>query len=239
MDLARGIDVGGSAPAKEPPENGESLSHNLNGQRLGRKGRDTRERIVAATQALLAAPGSEPITLSAVAREAGLGMSSLYNYFTDLTELLLAALEPVMAEAEAAYVGHLRLRWPDEALYEHCLEFVSAFYTFWDKNTRILHLRNSMADQRDARMAQHRIDSATPVIKLIIEQMEHDPSALRSPAFGMGTVLYAGIERIITIATDFDMQNVLRSNFATNIERYLQSEARLLELGIRDYRRAT
>ncbi len=212
------------------------LSHNLNGQRLGRKGRDTRDRIIAGAQALLAAEGSEPITLSAVAREVGLGMSSLYNYFTDLQELLLAVLEPVSIEAETAYISHLRSYWPDDALYDHCLKFVADFYTFWQRNTRILHLRNAMADHQDARMSQHRVELATPVIRAMVLQMEHDPDALGSPAFGMATVLFAGIERIVNLATDFEMRSLLLGNFAQNIENYLKSEARLLELGIRDFR---
>ena len=37
------------------------LSHNLQGQRLGRKGRGTRERILAATERLLAGPPDTPI----------------------------------------------------------------------------------------------------------------------------------------------------------------------------------
>lgn len=211
-------------------------THNLNGQRLGKKGRDTRERIVVAAQVLLTGPRSTPITLSAVAREASLGMTSLYNYFGDLTELLVAVLEPVTIEAHSAYIDQLRTRWPDNALDKKCLEFVTDFYNFWQRNTRVLHLRNSMADQHDARMAQNRIEMATPVIRLIVEQMNHDPDALGTPAFGMATVLYAGIERIVTIATDFDMEIILKGNFAQNIQHYLESEARLLELGIREYR---
>jgi AcrR family transcriptional regulator len=90
-----------------------ALSHNLNGQRLGRKGRDTRDRIIAAAQILIADRYAPPLTLSAVAREASLGMTSLYNYFGDLTELLLALLEPVVVEAETAYISKLRARWSD------------------------------------------------------------------------------------------------------------------------------
>src|ERR1700761_2044010 len=93
----------------------EPLSHNLLGQRLGKKGRDTRERILAATERLLAGPPDAPITLSAVAREASLGMTSLYLYFNDLTELLLAQLSTVVAQTEEAYAGHLRGHWPDES----------------------------------------------------------------------------------------------------------------------------
>lgn len=220
---------GAAVPAKP-------VSHNLNGQRLGRKGRDTRARILAATNELLANSIDVPISLSAVAREASLGMTSLYLYFTDLTELLLAVLEPVMAEAEDAYLKHLRERWPDETLNAHCLECVTAIHAFWHKNSMILHLRNSMSDQRDKRMAANRVNSARPVIAMLVQQMDHDPGDHESPANGMATVLYTGIERVVTVATDRVLPTVLPGDFAPNVRNFLRSEARLLELGIRDFR---
>ncbi|MGR4864731.1 TetR/AcrR family transcriptional regulator [Caulobacter sp. LARHSG274] len=211
-------------------------SHNLNGQRLGRKGRLTRDRILAAANELLAAPGEVSISLSAVARQASLGMTSLYLYFTDLTELLLAILEPVMVEAETAYLGHLRERWPDETLNAHCLEFVTALHGFWHKNSAVLHLRNSMSDQRDKRMMENRVRAAQPVIGLLVMQMDQDPQETGSLAAGMATVLYTGIERVVTVATDRILPTVLPGQFAPNVRNFLRSEARLLELGIRDFR---
>ncbi|MFD2136315.1 hypothetical protein ACFSLT_16405 [Novosphingobium resinovorum] len=44
-----------------------AVSHNLNGQRLGRKGRVTRERILAAAIELIE-DSEEPVTLARVAR---------------------------------------------------------------------------------------------------------------------------------------------------------------------------
>ncbi len=211
-------------------------SHNLNGQRLGRKGRHTRDRILAAANEVLAGPIDVPISLSAVARQAGLGMTSLYLYFTDLTELLLAILEPLAAEAEAAYLAHLRERWPDETLNEHCLEFVTALHGYWTKNSAVLHLRNSMSDQRDKRMMANRVQAALPVMSLLVVQMDQDPQVAGSPAAGMATVLYTGIERVVTVATDRILPTVLPGQFAPNVRNFLRSEARLLELGIRDFR---
>jgi AcrR family transcriptional regulator len=215
---------------------GKPNSHNLNGQRLGRKGRLTRDRILVAANELLAAPGDVQFSLSAVARQAGLGMTSLYLYFADLTELLLAILEPLAAEAEAAYLGHLRERWPDEALNAHCLEFVTALHGFWHKNSAVLHLRNSMSDQRDKRMMENRVRAAQPVIGLLVMQMDQDPGESGSLAAGMATVLYTGIERVVTVATDRILPTVLPGQFAPNVRNFLRSEARLLELGIRDFR---
>ena len=65
---------GSTGPAKP-------VSHNLNGQRLGRKGRDTRARILAATNELLANSVDVPISLSAVAREASTHAYVPYSKF--------------------------------------------------------------------------------------------------------------------------------------------------------------
>jgi AcrR family transcriptional regulator len=215
----------------------DELSHNLLGQRLGRKGRDSRERILAATERLLATR-DVPISLSAVAREASLGMTTLYLYFSDLTELLLAVLNPVMASAEESYMGHVRTPWPDETLHEHCLKFVEAYHDFWVRHSRILHLRNSLADGGDERMRHHRIAVSEPLIALLVAQMNGDFAEMDTPARGMGTVMLTGVERLVTVTTDASYPILMQRDPAPHVHNLLLAEARLLELGIRDVRSA-
>ncbi len=211
-------------------------SHNLNGQRLGRKGRDTRDRIIAAARELLENPDEPQVSLSAVARQANLGMSSLYAYFSDLSELMEALLEPVMAEAEVGYLAMLKLHWPDENLAENCEAFVAGFYRFWQRNSKILHLRNTMADQRDPRMIVHRIEAAKEVIGHLMGQMGRNKNERGTAALGMATILYMGLERAINITTDKHFGSALSENFAPDVEHYFEAEARLFEFGIREYR---
>jgi AcrR family transcriptional regulator len=211
------------------------LSHNLLGQRLGRKGRDTRERILAATARLLEAPDTV-ISLSAVAREASLGMTTLYLYFSDLSELLIAALEPIMASAEETYIAHLRVRWPDAELGAHCAVFVREYQAFWQRHTRILHLRNSIADADDKRMRLHRIDASSSVGRLLLSQMDGDGSVYDPTANPMTSVLLTGIERLITLITDVQFPYVPIEHPADHISNLLTAQARLLEIAIRDCR---
>ena len=221
------------ARADPPP-----LSHNLLGQRLGRKGRDTRERILAATAQLLEEPTDTPISLSAVAREATLGMTTLYLYFTDLTELLMAALEPIVASAEEAYIAHLRARWPDAELGAHCVAFVREYHAFWKRHTRILHLRNSLADANDARMRLYRIQMSQPIIQLIVSQMDGDPTMHRSPSANMAAVMLTSIERVVTVTTDAYFPHLQIEDPVVHIGNLLKAEGRLLELAVRDRRAA-
>lgn len=215
----------------------KGLSHNLSGQKLGRKGRDTRDRILAAANELLADPAHPPVTLSAVARMVPLGMTSLYNYFDDLTELLVALLEPIMATAEEDYLGHVRARWPDGELGQHCQDFVRDYYAFWCKHSRILHLRNSMSEGgQDARMARHRIASGLPMVRLFTLQMDADPDAMEAPAYAMATALFTGIDRLVAVRTTNVWSIPQNSAYNPKMENQLRAEARLLELAIRDGR---
>jgi len=219
-----------------PLDDGD-VSHNLQGQRLGRKGRDTRDRILLATTRLLYCERREtPISMSAVAREASLGMTSLYNYFKDLSELLGALLEGVMASAEDAYLAPLRRRWDDGELATRCYEFVRGYQTFWETHSYLLHLRNAMSDKSDPVMTRHRIKSTQPIIGLIVEQMDGDPLAPRSRAFAMATVLMIGIERSVTISTDNDLPVKMAQNIKHDDDHFLRPCARLMEMAIRDMR---
>jgi AcrR family transcriptional regulator len=212
------------------------VSHNLNGQRLGRKGKGTRERILTACAGLLADPEETPISMSAVARRAELGMTSLYNYFADLTELLLAMLEPVMATAEEGFLAILREPWPDEELDARCHAFLGAYFNFWSQHSRLLHLRNAMADSRDERMLIHRVHSTQPLIGLFVTQMGGEGEDMASPLRGMATVLMTGVERTVTVATDPGLTGLFGPDHRHDLNHYLQPEARLMELAIRDTR---
>lgn len=221
-------------------QRGAAVSHNLQGQRLGRKGRDTRERIIAAAQELLAEPATPgtALTLSEVARRAKLRVGSLYLYFADLTELLLALLQPAMAAAEEEFVRLLRKRWSDEELGTRALELVNAYYSFWFKHSRLLHLRNNLADSLDERMMQHRVRSVRPIMRLLVEQMDGDVLRRETPVAAMATALMTGLERVVTVTTDPNLPLLLRAPFSAGHQQLLCAEARLIELAIRDQRLA-
>ena len=236
MTAARALQVE-AVPPLSHADDMASVSRNLNGQRLGRKGRVTRERIIAAAADLISQGEGSTISLSAVARNASLGMTSVYLYFNDLTEVLLAVLEPVMAEAEQAFLERLRSRWPDEALAEHCLGFVRGYHEFWERNAPILHLRNRLADAHDLRMLSHRIEATQPVIGLLAEQMAVNPADEDAAASAMASMLMTGIERAATVATDDVFSGHLApEGMPVRPARFLMPAARLLELAIRDHR---
>lgn len=223
-----------SAPAK--PREATRVSHNLNGQRLGRKGRDTRQRIIVAAQSVLDDSADDGlITLSEVARRASMSMGSLYIYFADLAELMQAVLEPIMASAEEEYIHLLRPHWSDDVLGDQALAFVTAYHGFWTKHAPVLHMRNNMADRGDERMILHRTTAALTVIGLIAAQMGADPQQRGTIKAAMATSLMTGLERIATVMSASRLP-MLADQPVNPISYLLRAEGRLFELGIRDMR---
>jgi AcrR family transcriptional regulator len=234
--MAAAMGATAAAKAATPVRQRALLSHNLNGQKLGRKGQETRERILEATRELLAEGPDTVISLSAVARQTPLGMTSLYNYFADLTELLLCVLDPVLADAETRYIAQMREPWPDDRLYDHCLALVTGFHRFWEKHARLLHLRDAMAAQGDRRMMQQRVNLSMQIIALLVRQMRHDPDDVHGPAIGMATALYAGLERVVVLSTDAQFAARIERPFEPRIAYLLEAEAHLFEYGVRQFR---
>jgi hypothetical protein len=114
---------------------------------------------------------------------------------------------------------------------------VCAYHQFWVRHSKLLHLRNSMSDRQDERLMLQRIRAAQPVMRLMVEQMDGDLTQTESPIFSMATALMTGLERVATVTTDTSLPLIMSTPVWERRGNLLQAEARLLELGIRDYRR--
>jgi AcrR family transcriptional regulator len=212
------------------------VSHNQIGQRLGRKGQETRERILTAMLALVADPDGPPVTLTGVARVAKVRLTNLYLYFPDLGELALAALERVMESAEEAFVAKLRRRWEDDELHDACLDFLEAHYAFWKRNARLLHLRNALADASDMRVLYYRNAVTRPLIDLLIAQMAEGAADCTDVA----TVLMTALERVATVVTNQHFHALMapadKADRDLRVSRLLAAEAGIITLVIRHQR---
>ncbi len=222
----------------EPPA--PKAGYNLLGQRLGRKGQETRERILCAALRLIEESQESSVTLSSVAREAQVGMTTLYLYFPDLGDLVLAVLERVMDYAGSAFGDRLRAYWPDEELTECTRGFIRAHHQFWSRHARILLLRNSFEDTGDARFLQYRNRVSRPLIELLVRQMDGSCEPMNSPVANCATVLVTGFERLATITTNSIFHANLREMGMEQVKAYiddlLDAEAELIALAVRHQR---
>lgn len=218
------------------PEVSSPVSHNEIGQKLGRKGLETRERILSAMLRLLADENGPPVTLTSVAKEASIRLTNLYLYFPDTGALLLAALGRVMDTAEAAFVEQLRDRWPDAKLHESCLLFLEAHYDFWKRNARLLHMRNALADAGDMRVLRYRYVATMPLIDLLAAQMDCLSEEDGGPCTDVATVLLTGLERVATVATNPQFAIVVadseRMDAGGHVRALIVAQAEVIALAI-------
>lgn len=223
-------------------DSGAEVSHNLVGQRLGKKGQATRERILAAMLRLLADPDGPPVTLTLVAREAKIGLTNLYLYFPDLSELLLAALQQVMTNSEEAYIEALQRRWPDDALETACRAFLAAHFAFWKRHARLLHMRNALADASDLRVLAYRQSATQPILAMLAAQMAPEGQPVDSDCTDFATVLFTGLERTATVLTHRNYLQISGHSGtrgrAEHAERLLDAEAKIIALAVRQRRDA-
>ena len=78
---------------QEPVRDGMTRRRNPRGQ-----GGRLREDIIESASRLLASPGAPPLTLRAVAREAGVAATSVYLHFADIESLTMAVTERLFDE---------------------------------------------------------------------------------------------------------------------------------------------
>ena len=219
---------------------GQNVSHNLNGQRLGRKGRETRERIVRAAIEVLHDEGEEQFTLSAVARRAGLGMSALYNYFTDLSELMVAVLEPVMDSAQETYLSILGTYWPYDEVGDCSEQFWQCYAGFWSSHAAILHQRNRMSDAGDERMLACRVEAGLPLMDGIGRQLGPEGvQEVGAEALALASVVATMMERTVTVQSQPSYRTYTRASLGSDTRSLGHAGAKLLALAITNWRDTT
>ncbi len=142
-----------------PPE-----TRNLLGQKMGRKGRDTRKRVMDAALELLKTSSYKDLSVSEIASEAELSNATFYVYFKDVEEVLYACVE-----AAALDLGELHAvldaEWTRDNAREQVKKFVEIYNELWEKYRVELRVRNLEADQGNLRFLNLRIETTRTLLQ--------------------------------------------------------------------------
>lgn len=94
-------------------------------------------RILDIVIAILKTDGYDAVQLRAVARRARMSLATIYKYYPNRDELILAALQKWMDENR--YSGLVRVeRVPDEALYVAMMRLLRSIFEPWEKHPAML-----------------------------------------------------------------------------------------------------
>jgi AcrR family transcriptional regulator len=169
------------------------------GQVMGRKGHDTRARLVAAAARLVARRPLRELRVTDIAREAGLGPPNFYVYFSDVGAAVLAALEQ-HPQSSPELLQILERDWTAGEGLDQARAFVAAYLGSWKDNFALLRARNLAADEGDERFLQQRLGDIGPIHQGLTAKFEAAllagrlPGGLR-PAAAAG-VMVAALERL-------------------------------------------
>lgn len=179
-----------------------AVKTNQQGQALGRKGVQTRQKLMAAAHKLLDVYSPVELTAVAIAKEAGTSSASFYMYFDDVRDILFA-LATEAGSAMASVHEVVQQPWAADTLtlHEHALQLVERFNEIWDIHRQVLRFRNLEADRGDPRFEALRMSTYVPFIDLLARQIlaACPPDRQRptlSQAFAQASVLHAAMERM-------------------------------------------
>jgi AcrR family transcriptional regulator len=122
------------------------MTSNLEGQTMGRKGQETRARLLDAALKLLDATPLRELRAADLARKAEISPASFYLYFENVEALVLTLAERVAEEA-APLLEQARAEWSWTGKVDHVEVFVRAYFDFWDRHRSILRVRNLAAEE--------------------------------------------------------------------------------------------
>ncbi len=172
---------------------------NKDGQAIGRKGAESRARLLAAArQLLIELSTARKLTASSIARAAGLASQTFYLYFDDVEEILLCLSEEASADTSET-IEALDSPWDPAAPQTYSQTVVNALYRYWDRHRPILNIRNYMADRGDQDFAKLRNESAIPIITRIARRIrsgQGEAKLSERASLAQAITIFSAIERV-------------------------------------------
>lgn len=174
-----------------------AIKVNKQGQALGRKGGETRRRLLDATLELIATEDSHKLTASRIARAAGLASQSFYLYFRDIDEILLVLAEEASADFATVkdVIEAAPAKIPPAQLSRRLVDALAAC---WDRNRAILSLRNYLADCGSAEFLKLRYRTSMPLINSLAQRVQQaQPELDVGAARGRAIIIFQAMERTV------------------------------------------
>ncbi|WP_076593845.1 TetR/AcrR family transcriptional regulator [Herminiimonas arsenitoxidans] len=175
------------------------VTKNKQGQTLGRKGQETRTKLMEATRQLLSIQSPVELTAVSIAAAAGTSPASFYMYFDDTKDILFA-LSEIAGEDMAAIHSIFDEPWSAENIEGQMIKVVNSVNEVWSNHREVLQFRNMEADRGDPRFEELRMNTYVPFIERFAQRiMAFNPAQgtrRRADIYAEATILHAAMERL-------------------------------------------
>jgi len=187
------MDAQQAAPAAVSPRAGSTRVRAT----LGRKGAETRARLLSATRELLKTVSPFQLTVVSIARAAHTASATLYVYFDDVEDLLYELCHEAGADFGAMLSAHPEWFADTASVPGSVEEFIDQFNAIWDRHSHVLLYRNLEADRGNRRFLEERTVSALPVMERLADAVRAvRPELGKVAAQADAVVLFSAVERL-------------------------------------------
>lgn len=171
---------------------------------LGRKGTETRARLLDATRDLLTTVSPFNLTVAAIAKAAKTAPATLYVYFDDVQDVFYALSVEACEEFEDMTRSHPEWFTDRSRVRADADQFVDEFNRVWDRHSHALQYRNLESDRGNARFLDLRTANALPLIdRLAAAVRQAHPESLNREAYADAIVLFSSVERLAATRHQF------------------------------------
>lgn len=172
--------------------------NNLDGQIMGRKGQETRQRLMDVTMQLLGTTPLRDLRVNEVAKGAGISSTTFYLYFENV-EAVVLALAYRVADLATGVIDFLNAEWSPDTLDQDIRRFVRAYFDFWDNHRPVLRVRNLAAEEGDWGFLDARMKTSVPLHQGLAEKVDRAKAAgkvsARQHSLTLATIVLASMER--------------------------------------------
>ncbi len=194
----------------------------LDGRSLGRRGTETRARLLHATAQLLEDNGLRELRVVDIARRVQLAPATFYQYFRDVEEAVLA-LAAEIGEQTGSLTGLIESPWSGPDGLDVVRQLVEEFISNWDRHRAVLRTRNLAAQEGDERFRAVRNEALRPLTEGIAGKVEARDAEL-SP-FAAAAAMVAMLERMAAFHADLVAYGTSRSDVVETTARILHHTA--------------
>lgn len=172
-----------AAPRGEDPVAEERLRA-ADGRIPGRRGRQTRDRLLDATAAMLETRSYRDLSVVDVARSVGTSPATFYQYFSDVEAAILVLAGRMVEDGESLRRAVVEASWSGKSARESAEDLVDAFLAFWRSHGAVLRVVDLAIAEGDARFRTIRNDLLGPITAALrdaaeeLDRTDFDPSAV-------------------------------------------------------------
>jgi AcrR family transcriptional regulator len=196
----------------------------LDGRPLGKRGTQTRRRLLDATATLLENHGIRDLRVVDIARAVGTSPATFYQYFRDVEDAVLALAAEV--GDEVAHLARLLDEpWEGEDGLVAARALVDGFVSYWDSHRAVLRTRNLAAQEGDVRFREVRNATLSEFTTRFDAKIAGARAAGAVPAEisppAAAAALVALIERMAAFHKDLEPMGISRDDLVETTARII------------------